>query len=165
MVGTPVDFRREACTWRRWYKEGTLRAPPSRSIQRNTFISELDIRILGRLSRVSRRNIYYRKESMFNHPLRIKEFTTPHLWFIRWPRVVNLGFTSILRIFSEYIHIRCIQVYPKYDIHKNDAMEYTDVHSVATQIGYHLVPAHSTVIHHHLGLLLGGNLRHAKDQN
>jgi hypothetical protein len=54
VVGTPDDFRREACTLRRWYKEGTLWAPASRSTQRNTFMSEFEILILGRLSRVSR---------------------------------------------------------------------------------------------------------------
>ena len=58
VVGTPEDLRRDACTLRRWYKDGTSRAPASRSTHKNTFMSEFDIRILGRLSRVSSKNIY-----------------------------------------------------------------------------------------------------------
>ena len=58
VVGTPEDLRRDACTFRRWYKDGTLWAPASRSTHKNTLMSEFDIRILGRLSRVSSKNIY-----------------------------------------------------------------------------------------------------------
>jgi hypothetical protein len=55
--GIPHFMRILSCIFRSESKDGTSCAPPSRKTQRNTFISEFEIRRRGRLSIVSSKNI------------------------------------------------------------------------------------------------------------
>ena len=58
---------------------GTSGVPASWSTQRNTFMSELEILILGRLSRISRRNIYCEGSNAFNQSFGVNSLSLIHM--------------------------------------------------------------------------------------
>ena len=159
VVGTPEDLRRDACTLRRWYKDGTLRAPASRSTHKNTFMSEFDTRILGRLSKVSSRNIYinivnisisFARKNLRSRCLTIFDsYGAQASDTLGWPvwSCISLLSKSSTEGGSKFIQICVI-----FKVNSKNS-KYTHVHSATIHLECLLAQVHQVAVHHLLDLL------------
>ncbi len=159
VVGTPEDLRSDACTLRRWYKDGTSRAPDSRRTHKNTFMSEFDTRILGRLSSVSSKNIYVNivsisvflvYENLRKHYLTIFDsYGAQASDTLGWPgwSCISLLSKSSTEGGSIFIQI-CVIL----EVNSKNS-KHTYMHSATIHLECPLAQVHQVAVHHLLDLL------------